>query len=353
MASVSIILLITFAMSYTPTPLYFIFILAGIYLLQKIAKKSVVNTTTVALFATMFLAWEMYWATPRFGYLALMHIDFWKGLANPAEAFLALFRSGESYLGGATPLWASFTRFFWMALVLGLGGILVIWNLLKTRKLDSIEVLETGGLIGAAVFTIICIFTFATIGQWGRIRTFAPLFTVPIILSYLSGVSTGRRFRGPIFILLITLVLILSLPTFLMERPAIYTESMTSDDYSAAEFLKSTYRADELEFFSTYTTIIMYSAFLPGAHLHTSPPPQKATDREALWADMNYLVKAFENSKQSISIFVLSDEFTLTPNHPAAIQLNDPRWVEFVNKLEMNNKIYDNNHIEIFQLLAE
>lgn len=346
-----IIFFIAFAMSYTPTPIYFIFILLGIYLLQRVAKRGVIDSPTVALFVVIFLSWEIYWAY-RFAYLAGLIPYFVEGFTDPLGSLFWVSRGGEAYLGGATPLWASLTRFSWLALIFGLGGILAIWNLVKANKLDSKGVLVTGGLVGAAVFAIICIFTFTWEGQWGRFAQIAPLFTIPIILKFLSGFSLSSWFRRHIFILLIILVFVLSLPSFLIQRPGLCTDAVRPYDRSAVEFSASAYGADELDLFSTLTTVIMYEAHHPQAHLHSSREPW-ATDKEELWQEMNNLMDDFEDSKGRKTIFVLSEQFKLPPQHPAAIQSDDPRWVEYVNTLEKNDKIYNNGHIQIYQHLAE
>lgn len=373
-ALITIILLAAFTITYLPTPTFFLFILAGIYVLQKVAKKSIVHSLTIALFLTMFLAWQMYWLRISESFAGLI-TNFASGLMNPEERLLLSLQPGEAYLGGVTPLWASLTRILWLVLIFGFGGIIGIWNLIKVRKLNSIEVLETGGLLGVSVFGIICALTFTWETQWLRFVWLAPLFTVPIILRFLSDFSShngltcentlhknrgfdskrfrrrvinfGSWFRRHVFILLIILSFVLSLPTFLSHSSIFYTSAVYSYERKAGEFLESAYGAGELDFFSTETTKIKYSGYLPEALFHFSPAPQLATNREELWQKMNHLVDDFGSRKRN-AIFVLTEEFMLPPGHPAAIEPFDPRWVEILNRLAGNDIIYDNEHIEIY-----
>jgi hypothetical protein len=101
---------------------------------------------------------------------------------NPMERLFPIFGTASTSLGESTPLWASLTRYFWLVIIYVLGVILGIRNLFRFKRLDSIEILETGGLWGVLIFSVICVFAFPGGTQWQRVLEYAPFFTVPIIV---------------------------------------------------------------------------------------------------------------------------------------------------------------------------
>ena len=369
MALIMLIFLAAFTISYLPAPACFVFVLVGIYLLQKVAKRSVIFSTTIVLVLTMFLAWPIYVATGFFEGLVEFIPTFVAGFMTPAERVVS-----ASILVTPSPAWASSIKFFWLALIIGFGGILGIWNLVKARKLESIEVLETGGLLGVIVFFIVSFL--ATIGQGQGIRSLAyfPLFTIPIMLTFLSRFSRhdelscqntlfedpggsfncngfhrsvthfGGWFRRHVFTLLIILFFVLSLPTLLIRQASVSSNAIYPYESSGGEFIESAYGAEELYLFSTVYMGIAYIYYVPEAHFIGMQP---VTGAEDLWLGMNKSVDLFEN--YSNAIFVLSERFRQPPHQPAIMESTDPRWVEIVNRLAENNKIYDNGHIQIYE----
>jgi len=377
-ALIMIILLAAFTISYLPTPAYFVFILTGVYLLQKVAKKDVVRGSIISLFLVVFLAWEMFVAVRFFGGIVEYAPTFVAGFLNPLERFLSVEGAATGYVGESIPLWAGLTRYFWLALIFGFGGILGIRNLVRARKLGSIEVMETGGLLGVAVFSIV-IYLAIPAAQWVRLMVFVPLFTVPIILRFLSGLSRhnelsrenrppedpegsldsnqfhksfanfGRWFRAHVFTLLIILSFALSLPTFLIHETSFTTFAVYPQELSTGEFLESAYGSEEgLKLFSSMSAYT-YTYYIPKARFDVINAPERLAGEEDLWLEINRLLYRFENTRDGNIIFVLSERFRRPANHPAAIETTDPRWVELVNTLEDHNKIYDNGHTKIYE----
>jgi hypothetical protein len=383
-ALIMIILLAAFTMSYLPLPAYFIFILAGIYLLQKVAKKNVVRSSATALFLVLFLTWEMYFSIHVFGSLAGLIPTFVAGFKQLGErAFSVGSGPGTTALGESVPLWASSIKFFWLALIFGLGTILGIWNLLRAKKLDSMEVIENGGLLGVIVFSIVCFFTFP-VGEGSYLRFFryAPFFTIPIVLKFLSGFSRHNELsQGNIFLensgrssdsngfrkspanlggwfgrhvitLLVILFFALSLPTFLIQHNVVCSKNIYLYDCSVGEFLESAYGAKELNLFSEFGAYI-YTYYVTEAHFHIMMTPENTADKKDLLLKMNQLVDNFENLQSENAIFILSEKFRQPRHSPATIEPTDSEWVEFVNRLARNNKIYDNCYIQIYERISK
>ena len=380
-ALVMIILMAAFIMSYLPTPVYFFFILAGIYLLQKAAKKSVVRPSTIVLFLVLFLAWEMYFSIRFFGDLIGLTPTFIAGFVDPGRGLPSISGSATGHVGEAIPLWASLTRLFWLALIFGVGAILEIWNLVKAKRLDSNQVLETGGLLGITFFAIAS-FVAVPQAQWARFMVLAPLFTIPIILRFLSGFSrhnglsqwnilpenSGRSsnpngfrkspanfggwFRRHVFTLLIIVFFVLSLPTFLVTHERVLTPIVYSYEMKGGEFIESAYGGEGLNIFSTTTTLLILTYYMPEAEFQGKPVTGDATGKEdllpTLLVNMDTLLRNFQNQEGN-AIFVLSSRFILPGHIAAEIEPTNLEWVERVNRLAENNKIYDNGYIEIYE----
>ena len=369
MALVMIVLFAAFTISYLPGPTCFIFILVGIYLLQSVVKKGGVALPIIVLFAVMFLAWEIYFA-----------FTFFSRLAGYIPALIAGFtteRVGSALtLTNPAPAWASSIKFFWLALTIGFGAILGIWNLVKARKLEPIEVLETGGLLGVIVFALVSFLATPGFDQGMRALSYFILFTIPIMLRFLSrfgrhdelscqntlfedpgGSFNGNEFhrsvanyrswfKGHVFTLLIILFFVLSLPIFLIRMAPISTNAIYSYECSGGEFIESAYGTEELYLISDIYTTNIYSYYVPEAHFQNLPAPRS---EEELFPGMNKTVDLFENYGNAI--FVLSERFGQPDHHhqPAIVEPTDPRWVEIINRLAQNNKIYDNAHIIFYE----
>jgi hypothetical protein len=383
-ALIMIILLAAFTMSYLPLPAYFIFILAGMYLLEKVAKKSVVRSSIIVLFLILFLTWEMYFSTGSFGNLAGLTSTFVANFTQLGErAFAVSSGPGATALGESVPLWASSIKFFWLALIFGLGTILGIWNLIKARKLSSMEVIETGGLLGVIVFSIVAFFAFPVgEGTYLRFFRYAPYFTIPIVLKFLSGfthhnelsqenillenpggssdpngfrkspANFGGWFRRHVITLLVIMFLALSLPTFLIQHNVVSSKAIYPYDLSSGQFLESAYGAEELNLFSEPGAYI-YTYYVTEAHFHIMMAPEQTAGKEDLLLKVNQLVDSFERPGEGNAIFVLSERFRQPRHSPAIIEPSDPEWVQFTNRLAVNNNIYDNGYIEIYERLAE
>lgn len=363
----TLITLISFAalvVTYLPIPAFFIFVLAGIYILQKLSGKSLIGASTLFLCLVMLLSWEMYWATRMFGGLVAKARFFIASFADPMERFYPALATAEAKLGESVPLWASLTETFWLAFIFVFGAILGIRNLFRSRKLDLVETMETGGLWGVLIFSIVVILAFPGGTQQSRVLIYAPFFTVPIIVRFLAGFSRRNEllpsagsvqgpansrswFRRHIFTLLPILFFLLSFPTFLVYNSSVSTMAVYRYELAAGEFVKASYGGKPLLFFSDIVTVYTNTYYVPDANFNNPPQPWEIADEEELWLKMNRLVDRFENLGGN-AIFVLTERFTWPYRSMYIFNPSDPTWIEFVNRLSQNDKIYDNGHTQIY-----
>ena len=366
-AKVKTVFFITFGaltVTYLPIPAFFIFILGGIYVLQKFTGKSLVTGSIIILCLTVFLAWEMYWASRMFTGMVGHVQDLAAAFSNLLERLLPVVGTVTTSLGENVPLWASLTRTFWLALIFVFGAILGIRNLFRFRRLDSIETMETGGLWCVLIFSGIAILAFPGGTQQSRVLMYASLFTVPIIVRFLSGLGyRSESFRSPgyvkslsnswgwigrhAFILLFIVFFVLSLPTFLVNHNSVNTQTVYRHELSAGEFIETSHEGIPIHFFSDIISVYTSVYYVPDASFSYMPYPWDIADEEALWLETDRLVERFEGSSGD-AIFVLTEKFSQPYRSISIVEPTDVRWLEFIGKLSKHNQIYDNGHTQIY-----
>ena len=155
----SVLLLIVFMAGLTATHFVtscvFFLVLFGVYILQRFKRKTLVTTTAMCFCLMIILVWEMFHAGSNLAGMAAliptMISDFRQGLLISGYTVSL----ATSYTSATTPLWATLTRYFWLALLLGFAAVLGIRNLIRFKKLNDIEIILTGGLIATGMLLLI------------------------------------------------------------------------------------------------------------------------------------------------------------------------------------------------------
>jgi len=360
--SLFIICFAALTITYVPLPIFFIFILGGIYIINKINQQKTVNLTLLILCAVVFLIWQIFWATRMFEGLTGHIEDFLAAFEDPLERLFPMFGTASQSLGEATPLWASLTRYFWLLFLYFFGVILAIRNLFRIKKLDSIGTVETGGLWGILIASAIAIFAFEEGTQWARTLMYIPFLAVPIIITFISGIRQNKRdlqfidipiSKNPVgvnkfsLIAVFLLILIMSFPTFLVNHSDINTQSVYEYELSNGKYLEQYYDDKTLSFISDIITTSTFAYYIPDAKL--SPPPQlwDLFDEEDLWLSFKKRVEEFEDYRGAV-IFTVTERFLQPYNSSFAISESDPEWKEFIGALTPHDMIYNNRHTIIY-----
>jgi len=120
-----IICFITLVMTYLPAGFVFAFIMIGIYLVQKLTKDNHANLSIIVLYGVMLLGWAIYWAASNFGSVISYATSLVQETRN-GEVFSQLFAAQTSVNMGTVgvPLWANVTQYFWLAFIFVLGSLL-------------------------------------------------------------------------------------------------------------------------------------------------------------------------------------------------------------------------------------
>ncbi|MDD4924679.1 MAG: hypothetical protein PHF74_07625 [Dehalococcoidales bacterium] len=358
--SLFIICFIALTISYVPIPIFFIFILGGIYITSMINKQKTVNLALLILCAVIFIIWQMFWATRMFEGLTGHIEDFLAAFNNPLERLFPMFSTASQSLGEATPLWASLTRYFWLLAVYLFGVILAMINLFRIKKLDSIEVIETGGLWGVLIASAVAIFAFEEGTQWGRTLMYVPFLAVPIIIKFISAsrrdkiymqltntVLTERKANNFSLVLVPLVLLILSFPTFLVNHSDINTQSVYEYELSAGEYLEEYYDDESLLLVSDVITDYTYVYFIPEAELSAPPHLWAIADEEDLWLSFQKQIEKFESFPKT-AVFAITERYSQPYRSRYPLNESDPRWIEFIDKLLPYDMIYNDGHTRIY-----
>lgn len=401
-------------MSYLPTSVMFLFILAAIYVIQRINRSSLVPLVVIILVFVTFIVWQVSYANTNFRSMV-------QGLTNaltappppsitepaavptvisepppapvtgppvtaitqptaviepstvpttaleatavggPKNRFSMVLELGAVFVGAGAPWWASVTKLLWLALIFGVGGVLSIRNLFRIRKLDPMETLETGGIWGVVVFTPVAFLLSPGGEQTGRFFLYAPFFFVPMVLRFLVRPAGDSKLvekmqkpaswlRKNGFSLLIILVFLLSLPSFLATASRVLSHPIYTQENDAGEFLRDNYGDGELLLYSTPFTVTFYSYYVPDAQFKVLwPGPDVAEGKQGFWQAMDPLVEDFEKSTAKNVIFVVSQRLRHSYGPTIIIEEDDPEWIEFINRLEQNDKIYDNGFVRLYK----
>lgn len=141
---------------------------------------------------------------------------------------------------------------------------------------------------------------------------------------------------------------ILSLPTFLVNRPDINTISVYRYELSAGDFVESLYNINNnLRFFTDVQTVYEYSYYIPDGKLNSPLQPWEISGKEGVWQVLNTTLSKFYISKEN-SVYILTERFDQAYRTISPIEPIDPEWTAYVARISGKNLIYDNHHTQIY-----
>jgi hypothetical protein len=345
---IMIILFAAATVTHIATAMVILFLLAGIYVMQKLGKENLVNWSTITLCVVIFLAWQCYWAFRTFGGLVGFFPHFVELLFH-GELLRYFLVVGEATLGEGVPLWANITRAFWLVLLFGFGSILALRNLVRVKKLSLLEKKEIWGLLGVAMLGIATFVILPGHAYIYRFITYAAFFTVPLVLRFLLNLN----YRKWGFTLLLMLFIALSFPTFLVHNGRISIDAFYRYEFSAGEFLEKSYsKGEQLTVFCGRAALTINLYYMPDAYFRTEPDVMVLGGEVGLWHAMEELITSFENSRgvqDTHSIFIFSRRLIVPYEHLLAIEPTHPKWEELLDRLTQTNKIYDNGFVQLYK----
>jgi hypothetical protein len=232
-----LIVLAALAISHFITSVAAFLIILGIYFMQKLSGKRVLSTQLVVLLIIVPVIWNLAENLSILRYFAAMVPKFIEALSSGqiiSEWLLPL--QTNSYIGSRAPLWTIPSLILGPLLFIIIGSILGLARLVMNRRPEKEEVICLGGFAGIVILALILLLLGGLQESYGRTLIYIALFTVPIILWYVLRL---KPLRNHIFSLLVVVLLVLSLPSFLLGNKAIAAMTYYPREIAGGEFLES------------------------------------------------------------------------------------------------------------------
>jgi len=350
----SVLLLLIFMVALTATHFVtsgvLILVLLGVYLLQRFNRKTLVTITTICLCLTLLLVWEMYHAGSNFagmsGLVPRMVEDFRQGI------FMSGYAAGlaGSYTSETSPLWVNLTRYLWVVLLLVFAAILAVRNVLRARRLSETEVWITGGLLGIGLLTVIGIIA-SGMNEGYRVLVYAPFFSAPLVVLFFHKLRAPlRQYAGAA---LACLLVGLVFPTFLAHNNTVGTTAYYSYEFDGYEWLREQYGNKSDVYLAGGKAPLDYYFEPPivhyvGASLQFAPEQSIA----GMLADKLNSIDTLEKMSRlydSMYIFEAGEETAQFEHLLDFNPVNSPEWQGFLQRLNQQNRIYDNGYMQFYK----
>ncbi len=339
------------------TSIALLVVVAGMALLRQLTgrlpqlagQKYTVVLPGILLPLVLPLAWEVYHAVYVFDDVANLFVGTWEKFAG--GELLTRYADDQvgGYVGGSSaPLWALALRYFWLLVVLGLGGVVLLWNLLRARRLSPDVLKMTGGAVGIGLLSVLIAFSSGSANTF-RFLFYMPLFTVMALLVWIA--ASGQRVRRFGSWALALPIFILFLPTFLNNNFTIGLNVYYPTEAASAEYLRANYgRGENLTVFSNRAPLFYR---IPDATF--SFPDPLAVGEERFWKELQENVQSFKGApgeEYGSRIWVYSRRV------PSALQHllgRDPLAVPEFGRIfqqevpQAASRIYDNGGTQLYR----
>jgi hypothetical protein len=327
-------------------------VLLSIYLLYKLSKtkNSPVGLNTTILLIVIVIAWETFWTWRNFHNL----VSFLPRISDEilsGDFLRSFFVFGNVNIGEKLPLWANIIRFMCWGLLL-LSTVIGISKLFRIGKLSFGEKIEIGGLLGVIIISLIGIFSSIEGVQFTRFLMYAPIFCVPIIVSFTAKYVVNFKYVSS---LSIVAILVLGVPSFFSSVNTISSDILYFHEIQVGEFLEkhSINQGENLVMYRISDISAGWARFYVMNTMVIDVPPDSyyRARIESYWNDVDTLISSFISSREvpnRIKILILNDKSMVAANHLLGISPNDQRWSYYKQQLQYTNVVYSSGYENIF-----
>ena len=348
--------LVALAISHFITSVVVFFTILCIYIIQKLSGKRVLSTQLMVLALLVPTIWNLA--------ENLTILRYFGGMVPKALAELT---SGEiinnwllplqttSLIGERAPLWTILPLYLGPLFVI-IGGMLGLARLFKVKHLEREEVITLSGLAGVVVLAIILLFLGSLEESYGRTLIYVAFFTVPIIFGWIFHFKNLRKY---VFSLLVGVILLLSLPAFLLSSKAIAGATYYPREVASGEFLESSYgNGSGLHLYGMEGSVYYLTYYLPYAYLNMANPPKlRSTNLQDIWQNVNEYVSTMEEATSEnlttpagVNIIMFSPKWDTPFREYVGVEVkNSPEWQQLRSRLAGNNLIYDNGFVQVYE----
>jgi hypothetical protein len=378
----------------------------GIYIIQKVSGKRVVSTQLVVLLISVLAIWNLAENLSQLKYLAT-----W--IPKAISALLSgqmihnwlLPLQTTSLIGARAPLWTLLPLYLGPLTIVIIGGILGLARLFRIRRLEKGEIIALGGLSGLVVLALILLFLRGLEESYGRSLIYLALFTVPIMMWWIYRLKNTRKY---VLSLVVVVLFVLSLPAFLLNNKSVARATYYPREVASGEFLESSYgNGSGIHVYGMEGSVYYLTYYLPHAYLFLANPLNfRSTDVQDIWQDVNEYVSNMEKETarypirpvyylayylpyayldldnppisrrtsargiwQKVNEYISSIEresgksnrpkdviIMFSPKWDAPFRdyigtdvKNSPEWQEIQSRLTVNNLIYDNGFVQVYE----
>jgi hypothetical protein len=351
-----ILLVIAATTEYLFTPVLFMMVILGSYLLDRILGiRGFATFNIFALILVVFFSWLVYMTVSTMANLVAGLPKIIADFQN--ETWLLYIIQELRTQGGTTyPWWGTISRFFWWFFVLGFGTFIVLGRVFSLRKADGLRRLEIAWFLGLAATVIIGSFltTGVVHGGLSRYIWIAPFFAVPAIIEVL------RRPAARIFAVALALVgITMVVPTFLSNADTVSRDTTYQHELAAGQFIASIYgRGEGLVYYSIGPGLVFPMLYTPDAQVRTMPEG-RGIDEDSVWRTMRTLLRNFfgiyDQSDQAWmpipgyhTILISSWKMRTQFQEKVGIPPDHSNWDEVERELASATKIYDNHYLQMY-----
>ncbi len=353
---VAILLLVAATVTHLHSAIHFFFFLLGLWGFNRLrGRRSVPSHSIIALvlFLILPVAWLIHW-----GASGLSTVTWW------SEALLTNHRSliemlsgiptlGQANFGESVPTWLRLTRLVWFLILYVIGGALWLRRLRRFQELDSKEGELGGALCGLLLLGILggLLDVAGVAHAILRELAFVPLFSVTFLFLYAQQLRTKEA--KSLLLSLATLLIVLSLPTFLSINRSVNINSKHPPEFAVAKWLQSLYGTGRgLRLYVPISSAKLTQYYLlDAAYAAPRTPDTTGYVQERRWEILDEWFGAYAAASPSgtPTFFLNSPTLVLDERMNLGIAADDLRWRKMMDRVELaSSRIYDNGPIQVF-----
>lgn len=317
--------------------------------LQRFRQHRATHLGTAFVSFTLIAAWVVYVAIEAFaGVVQGARGAITQLLAGEILPRAYFHSMGSAYFGSDVPSWARVIRYTWFGGLFGLGGLIVLLWIIQLKVLSRIQLAILSLAVGAgAVGTIAYIVTKGE--DTIRVLTYAPFPLVAVLLH--SFARAQPRMKAFVAGAALTLILTLSLPSFLLNNNTVNLNSLSrlAED-RAGRFLWTGF--DKGEGLQLNSSVYPWVYYVPRASFRFPHPYYVGFAEEQFLEALRSEARAFIASaatRDNARVWVRTQRDILDMRYLLGVDLADTRgWRDVDATLSRTNRMYDNGDIRLY-----
>jgi hypothetical protein len=341
------VLFLALTASHLPSAAAFLFSYFAVSVVNLLRSDRIRGRSTVLsqpVFWAITLGWAIYFSFPTV-------VDTVRQMkrAIGSDPLRYIFLMGRQNVGTGVPAWASWTQISLLFLAYILGGGLVGYWLLSRRPMPYKRTLLCGGLVGVTLMTGLDVLGGRSF-EFDWLLYYGAFFTVPAVFHFLDScesVGCVRLMRR----LAVILLILLSLPAFLVNNGRIARDAVYANEVNATRFLNGFSAAKDGGSYVYFAGIGLAATPRTGMprSIYADPPePFSVMGWQDLSALMEELVSNFLHTQGGSAVLVNSARIRVFYQALLGISADHPMWRQMEHGLLRAQRIYNNGDVALY-----